>query len=89
MEQGGYAETAQRWLTEALIVALHRHEILQPQGQEACTQVTSMIFVLVRERHRLRRDLDLSLDEHDELAEHLMDAVDDALRMGDAAGTDP
>jgi hypothetical protein len=42
-----------------------------------------MVYVLAQQRHRLRRDLDLPHDEHDDLADRLQDAVQGVIDADD------
>jgi SEC-C motif len=80
LESGGHAETAERWLTEDLVTMLQRRNALESQrGGPAYKQAAVMAFALVQERHRVRRDLDLPHDEHDHLADQLMNMVFEAL----------
>jgi len=79
-ESGGRADIAEQWLTEALTTALHREAELESEpGQQAYRQRAEVMFALVQQRHRLRRDLDLPHDHHDQLADRLASAVTDAL----------
>lgn len=80
MEQGGRTEIAERWLTEALPVALQRRQELLQSGREQvslrgeltpCQRAEEVVSTLVRQRHRLRRELGLPLDEHDHLYDSL------------------
>ena len=84
LEAGGHAEIAEHWLTEALVTALQRREAVESQESEpAQEQAMTMVFMLAMERHRIRRELDLPPDEHDDLAELLMETVDNALGLGE------
>ncbi len=81
LEAGGRAGIAEQWLTEALHTALHRRQALvESQPGPAYEQAAAVAFTLAQERHRVRRDLGLPHDEHDDLAHGLMAALDDALR---------
>ncbi|MGH3918296.1 MAG: hypothetical protein ACRDSG_04530 [Pseudonocardiaceae bacterium] len=80
LEAGGRAEIAEQWLTEALVTAPQRLEALESQrGQPVQEKAAAAAFMLAQCRHRLRRDLDLPHDAHDDLADALQDAVHDAL----------
>ena len=81
LEGGGRAEIAEQWLTAAL------HTALQRQQESDDDQATEVVLLLVQGRHRLRRDLGLPHDEHDHLADRLMDTLHDALGL-DALGDD-
>jgi hypothetical protein len=84
LKVGGHAETAEHWLTEALVTALQRREALESQESEpAQGQAMTVVFRLAMERHRIRRELDLPPDEHDDVAELLMETVDNALGLGE------
>ncbi len=76
LEDGGRGEIAEQWLTEALVTALHRlNELDSRRGQPVYQQAVGMAFVLAQERHQLRRNLELPHDEHDILADRLVDIV--------------
>jgi len=68
LEEAGRAEIAEQWLSEALPVALQRqHELEFRRGEPAYARAAEVASMLVRQRYRLRRDLDLPHDEHDRL----------------------
>lgn len=70
LEEAGRTEIAQQWLTEAVPVALQRQQELEFQrGESAYARAAEVVSVLVRQRYRLRRDLNLPHDEHDRLYE--------------------
>jgi tetratricopeptide (TPR) repeat protein len=80
LEAGGHPEIAEQWLTEALIMAPQRMEALESQGERpAYEKAVEAVFRLTQCRHRLRRDLDLPHDAHDQLADLLRDAMHEAL----------
>jgi SEC-C motif len=80
LEAGGRAEIAEQWLTAALHTALQRQREWEPQGPEPdYRRIVEVVLALAQCRHRVRRDLDLPHDEHDDLADQLMDVVLDAL----------
>ncbi|MGH3751083.1 MAG: hypothetical protein ACRDRP_00005 [Pseudonocardiaceae bacterium] len=84
LERGGHAEIAEQWLTEALHTELRRRQALDSRrGEPAYEEATEVVSRLVRERHRVRRDLGLPRDEHDYLAEVLQDEVRDVLGIGE------
>lgn len=72
LQENGHAELAEQWLTEALPVALRRRQELESRrwdpAYEWAVDVASM---LIRRRHRLRRELGLPYDEHDHLYDPL------------------
>lgn len=73
---GGRPEIAEQWLTAALEPALRRRERLGSQRSDpAYSQAATVAYTLLRRRHHLRRDLGLSHDEHDDLADQVVDAV--------------
>ncbi|MGH3929023.1 MAG: hypothetical protein ACRDTF_03490 [Pseudonocardiaceae bacterium] len=68
LQEHGRAEIAEQWLTDALPVALQRRQELESQrGEPAYARAEEVVSMLVRQRYRLRRDLDLPHDEHDRL----------------------
>ncbi|MGH3869392.1 MAG: SEC-C metal-binding domain-containing protein [Pseudonocardiaceae bacterium] len=80
LEEGGRPEIAVRWLTAELRAALQRRAELEPDRPEPdYERAAAMAFAMAQVRHRLRRNLGLPHDEHDRLADHLMDRVLDAL----------
>jgi hypothetical protein len=79
LEAAGRAEIAEQWLSAALETAVGR---LSSRRSGPGDGQASVVYALAQQRHRLRRDLDLPHDEHDDLADHLQDVV-----YG-AAGTD-
>ncbi|MGH4008517.1 MAG: SEC-C metal-binding domain-containing protein [Pseudonocardiaceae bacterium] len=81
LEAGGRPEIAEQWLTEALVTAPQRLEALESQREQpAQLKVASAAFMLAQCRHRLRRNLDLPHDAHDDLADALQGAMFDALK---------
>jgi tetratricopeptide (TPR) repeat protein len=81
LEAGGQAEIAEQWLTEALVTAPQRMEALEAQGgRPAYEDAVAVVFRLAQCRHRLRRDLGLPHDAHDQLADLMQDAINDVLR---------
>ncbi len=80
LEAGGHPEIAEQWLTEALVTAPQRMEALESQrGRPGYEKAAAAAFMLTQCRHRIRRDLDLPHDAHDDLADLLQDAVQSAL----------
>lgn len=80
LEVGGRAEIAEQWLGAALETALDRRESLADRREEPAYRNAAMVaYALTQQRHRIRRDLDLPHDEHDDLADRLRDAVDGVL----------
>jgi hypothetical protein len=76
LEAGGRAEIAEQWLTAALESALDRQADLSSGPDESAYRGAGMIaYTLTQHRHRIRRDLDLPHDAHDDLADRLRDAV--------------
>jgi hypothetical protein len=78
LEAGGRPEIAEQWLTAALETMAAR-ESLGSREDPAYRSAAMIVYVLAQQRHRIRRDLDLPHDEHDELADRLRDAVDGVL----------
>jgi hypothetical protein len=80
LQEGGHAETAERWLSVALETALERRAALEPERLEPrYTQAAAVAFALAQCRHRLRRDLGLPHDANDVLADQVEEAVYSAL----------
>jgi len=80
LEAGGRPEIAEQWLTAALETALAQREALAPRREDpAYRGAAAVAYALTQQRHRIRRDLDLPHDEHDDLADRLRDAVNDVL----------
>jgi tetratricopeptide (TPR) repeat protein len=75
LEAGGRAELAVEWLTEALTSAIALESGLEEDDPEL-TRTTQVVYELATVRHRVRGELDLEMDEYDELAEELDDALD-------------
>jgi hypothetical protein len=78
LEAGGHPEIAEQWLTAAL-ETLRQRESVGSREDPVYRRAAMMVYALVRQRHRIRRDLDLPHDEHDELAVRLREAVDGVL----------
>jgi zinc-finger of transposase IS204/IS1001/IS1096/IS1165 len=84
LQEGGHARTAVAWLTPALETALERRSaVASRRGERVYEQAAVMAYALAQQRYRLRRELDLPVDEHDLLAERLRDAVDEILEPGE------
>lgn len=79
LEGGGRAEVAVRWLTAALTDTLRRRQEMARQQAESFDESAAMVFALALTRHRIRRELELSHDEQDDLAEQLRAALHTAL----------
>lgn len=76
LEAGGRAEIAEQWLTAALETVLERREMLAARQDDPGYRSAAMLaYTVVQQRHRIRRDLDLPHDEHDDLADRLRDAL--------------
>ena len=74
----GRAETAEAWLTEALGVALRRHDELDSElSASASDEVAMVAFELLQARHAVRHELELPHDDHDDLADELLDALEE------------
>ncbi|WP_141134543.1 hypothetical protein [Haloechinothrix alba] len=79
------AELAEQWLTEAMRVVLARFQDgdrTDAEDGEASAD-PAVLVALARQRHDLRRELDLEPDELDEVAEELADESEDAEDTGD------
>ena len=74
----GRAETAEAWLTEALDVALRRHDELDSgPSASASDEIAMVAFELLQARHAVRHELGLPHDDRDDLADELLDALDE------------
>lgn len=74
LEAGGRAEIAEQWLSAALEAAVGRVGLSAGRSEPGYGQA-AVVYALAQQRHRLRRDLDLPHDKHDDLADRLQDAV--------------
>lgn len=87
LERCGLAEIAEQWLTAALVTALeHRQDLTSHRPEPAYAHAAEVAFGLAQQRHRLRRDLDLPHDEHDQLADQLWEAMHDQLDEDEQPG---
>lgn len=78
LQQHGRTALAEQWLSTALTTALQRRHApraLQGRADAAYERAATMAFTLAQHRYRLRRELDLPHDHHDELAERLLAAL--------------
>lgn len=78
LQQHGRTALAEQWLSTALTTALRRrHTLATPHARTdpAYEQAATVAFTLAQQRYRLRRELDLAHDDHDELAERLATAL--------------
>ncbi|MFY1691341.1 SEC-C metal-binding domain-containing protein [Plantactinospora sp. WMMB782] len=93
LEVGGRTGLAEQWLTEAVQSALRDRgtpapgatEVAgtaEPTGQDA----SGLLFFLLQQRHRVRRELDLPHDQHDNLADRLENEL---FRSATTADADP
>lgn len=69
-------ELAEQWLSAALATANERSEGLQPRSDAAVAAAT-LVSTLAQVRYRVRRDLELPLDEDDAAVERLRAGLDD------------
>ena len=74
LKAAGRAEIAEQWLSAALEAALGRVGLSAGHAESGHGQA-AVVYALAQQRHRLRRDLDLPHDEHDDLADRLQDAA--------------
>jgi hypothetical protein len=75
LETAGRAEIAEQWLSAALETAVAGMAGRSPRRSQPGHELALVVYALAQQRHRLRRDLDLPHDEHDDLADSLQDAV--------------
>jgi hypothetical protein len=75
LQAAGRAEIAEQWLSAALETAVGRLAGLSPRHPQPGHEPAAVVYALAQQRHRLRRDLDLPYDKHDDLADHLQDVV--------------
>jgi tetratricopeptide (TPR) repeat protein len=84
LEQGGRAEVAVQWLTAALETALQRRlAVANQRGTQVYQDAAVVAFALAQARQRLRRDLDLPVDDLDRLARQLRAAADEVVAGGE------
>lgn len=77
----GQAEVAEEWLTEALDTVLQRHEELE-SSDPAYDHVAMITFEVLQARHGVRHELGLPHDEYDDLADEMMEELEDSLDDG-------
>jgi tetratricopeptide (TPR) repeat protein len=75
LQAAGQTEIAEQWLSAALETAGGRLAGRSPRRSGLEDGQASVVYALAQQRHRLRRELDLPHDEHDDLADDLQDAV--------------
>ncbi|GAA3083157.1 hypothetical protein JOF29_004507 [Kribbella aluminosa] len=81
----GLAEIAEEWLTEALDEVLRRHGELESSPSDPTYDDVAMVaFELLQARHGVRHELGLPHDDHDELADELLENLEDSLDHGPA-----
>ncbi|HEY3560425.1 MAG TPA: SEC-C metal-binding domain-containing protein [Kribbella sp.] len=79
----GQAEVAEEWLTEALDVVLQRQEELESQPSDpAYDEVAMVSFELLQARHGVRHELGVPHDDYDDLADELMEQLEQSLDDG-------
>lgn len=87
LEQGGHAEVAVQWLTVALETALRRRsEVASLRGTQVYEDAAVVAFALAQARQRMRRDLDLPVDDLDRLAQKLRAAADEVVAEDETPG---
>ncbi|MDG4786163.1 SEC-C domain-containing protein [Micromonospora sp. WMMD1102] len=97
LEVGGRTELAERWLTEAVQGALRDRGSPAPDAAEETTEAagtaeptgqeaSGLLFFLLQQRHRVRRELDLPHDQNDNLADRLENEL---FRSATTAGAEP
>ncbi|MQA77171.1 MAG: hypothetical protein GEV10_01590 [Streptosporangiales bacterium] len=65
-------ELAEQWLTEALDLAVPKDDVAQePSAGDDAVEPVQVFNALLQSRHRVRRELDLPHDAHDDLADEL------------------
>jgi hypothetical protein len=77
----GQAEVAEEWLTEALHTVLQRHDELESSDPEY-DDVAMITFEVLQARHGVRHELDRPHDEYDDLADQMMEDLEDSLDDG-------
>ncbi|TCC43074.1 SEC-C metal-binding domain-containing protein [Kribbella sindirgiensis] len=79
----GHAEIAEEWLTEALDTVLQRHDELESKPSDPAYDDVAMIsFEVLRARHGVRHELGLPHDQYDDLADEMMQELEDSLDDG-------
>ncbi|MBN1171747.1 MAG: SEC-C domain-containing protein [Micromonosporaceae bacterium] len=81
LEDGGYAQLAERWVTEALQVALARQVggVQSTGHDEAADRAAFVVYTLAQRRSQLRADRGLPPDAYDQLAGELRAGLGQAL----------
>jgi hypothetical protein len=77
----GQAEVAEEWLTEALDTVLQRHDELE-SSDPTYDDVAMITFEVLQARHGVRHELGLPHDEYDDLADEMMEDLEDSLDDG-------
>ncbi|MFD7156387.1 SEC-C domain-containing protein [Kribbella sp. NPDC059898] len=76
----GLAEIAEEWLTEALDEVLRRQDELESSPSDPnYDDVAMLAFELLQARHDVRHELGLPHDDHDELADELLENLEESL----------
>ncbi|WP_240033070.1 SEC-C metal-binding domain-containing protein [Micromonospora globbae] len=80
LDAGGRTATADEWLSEAVDTLLGQRAAASGEPAQALTEpavevgppeAPGVLFFLLQQRHRVRRDLNLPHDRHDDLADRL------------------
>ncbi|MBM0228033.1 MULTISPECIES: SEC-C metal-binding domain-containing protein [Micromonospora] len=79
LEEVGYDDLAERWLTDAVRELLDRSTDRPYAAEESQQQTAAMVYGLVQQRHRLRGEMELPHDDLDNLADRLRAASSRAL----------
>ncbi|MBG0563013.1 SEC-C metal-binding domain-containing protein [Actinoplanes aureus] len=69
MEECGFAPIAEQWLTAAL------ESVLDRPGDGPDDLNLKLLYHLIQARSRIRRELELPVDEHDEMADRMREAA--------------
>ncbi|WP_350280385.1 SEC-C domain-containing protein [Kribbella sp. HUAS MG21] len=76
----GRAKVAEEWLTEALDIALRSHRELESKPSDPrYDELAMVVYELLQARHAARHELGLPHDDRDDLAEELLEALDEPL----------
>lgn len=73
LEATGRTELAEQWLTEALDLAVPQLDAAEESPEQDVAGPVRVFNALLQSRHRVRRELDLPHDAHDDLADQLQE----------------
>ncbi|MBF9129176.1 SEC-C domain-containing protein [Plantactinospora sp. S1510] len=73
LDAGGRTDLAEQWLTSAVETALRDRTASTPEApaEPTALEASGLLFFLLQQRHRVRRELSLPHDQNDNLADRL------------------